>query len=719
MRILKLTLAVKLVIFASINMGVSHAATNPTIDNDTPSTELGALTVTTSADASKEGLMPAFEGGQVATGSRVGILGNQENLSTPFSTVAYTNDYIQNQQAQSVGDVLKKDPTVRVARGFGNFQETYYMRGFLTNSDETLFNGLYGVLPRQYIASELFERVEVQRGASAALNGASSSGGNIGGTISLLPKRAGNDPLKRVTVSTENGENAKVALDIGQRFGAHQEYGVRANVAYQDGGSAIDDEEKQLGLAALGVDYRGDKTRVSADIGYQNNELSQTRPAIVASSFVPKPIDGTHNWAKPWTFSNEKDLFGTLRAEYDITDNLTTYAAAGYLDGEEKNSLASLFYLNAKDGSGNEYRFDNTRDNKIITGEVGIKGQHKTGAVSHNWVVSANSFKAEEKGAGAWGAFTAANLYQPTNALLTTTSSFATDTETKTSSVAIADNLGFFNDKLTLLLAGRYQTIETASAGATTYDDSEFTPSFGMTHRLTPTVSTYANYNESLAKGTYIVQQHNAQPVTNGDSFSNPYISKQSEVGIKYDNGLLGASLSGFSTKKPNYDYRANADASYTFIEQGEDKHTGVELTVFGSPSNNTRFIGGMTYIKAEQGNTANAGKRVIGVPEFQANVGLEYDVNRVDGLTLTGDINHTGDRYADGANTLKVDGFTTLDVGARYTTKFANKPVTIKGVVSNITDEKYWGSVGGYPGSGYLTVGEPRTLKLSASFDF
>ena len=99
MRILKLTLAVKLVIFASINMGVSHAATNPTIDNDTPSTELGALTVTTSADASKEGLMPAFEGGQVATGSRVGILGNQENLSTPFSTVAYTNDYIQNQQA--------------------------------------------------------------------------------------------------------------------------------------------------------------------------------------------------------------------------------------------------------------------------------------------------------------------------------------------------------------------------------------------------------------------------------------------------------------------------------------------------------------------------------------------------------------------------------------------------------------------------------------------
>lgn len=28
-----------------------------------------------------------------------------------------------------------------------------------------MYNGLYGILPRQYIATELFERVEVQRGA--------------------------------------------------------------------------------------------------------------------------------------------------------------------------------------------------------------------------------------------------------------------------------------------------------------------------------------------------------------------------------------------------------------------------------------------------------------------------------------------------------------------------------------------------------------------------
>ncbi|GAF56742.1 ferrichrome-iron receptor [Psychrobacter sp. JCM 18901] len=146
----------------------------------TPNVVLDTIVVTSSADASADGLPSAYEGGQVATGSRVGILGNQDIMDTPFSTTSYTNEYIANQQAQSVGDLLKKDPTVRVARGFGNFQEAYFMRGFITTSDDTMYNGLYGILPRQYIATELFERVEVQRGASTMLNGAAPSGGNAG-----------------------------------------------------------------------------------------------------------------------------------------------------------------------------------------------------------------------------------------------------------------------------------------------------------------------------------------------------------------------------------------------------------------------------------------------------------------------------------------------------------------------------------------------------------
>ena len=148
----------------------------------------------------------------VARGARAGILGTRDAMDTPFSAISYTNELILDRHARSVGDVLQNDPTVRVARGFGNFQESYFIRGFLLDSDDTAFNGLYSLLPRQYIATELFERVEVLRGASAFLNGASPAGGGIGGSTQL-------------------------AADIARRFGPDGNTGVRLNAATHNGGT--------------------------------------------------------------------------------------------------------------------------------------------------------------------------------------------------------------------------------------------------------------------------------------------------------------------------------------------------------------------------------------------------------------------------------------------------------------------------------------------------
>ncbi len=46
-------------------------------------------------------LPPAFAGGEVARGSRVGILGNRDYMDTPFSTTTYTQQYIQDNQART------------------------------------------------------------------------------------------------------------------------------------------------------------------------------------------------------------------------------------------------------------------------------------------------------------------------------------------------------------------------------------------------------------------------------------------------------------------------------------------------------------------------------------------------------------------------------------------------------------------------------------------
>jgi hypothetical protein len=78
-----------------------------------------------------------------------GILGTRDALETPFSIDSYAAESIQNQQARGVGDVLQNDASVHVARGFGNFQESHFVRSFYLGSDDIAYDGLCVLLPRQ------------------------------------------------------------------------------------------------------------------------------------------------------------------------------------------------------------------------------------------------------------------------------------------------------------------------------------------------------------------------------------------------------------------------------------------------------------------------------------------------------------------------------------------------------------------------------------------
>ena len=57
---------------------------------------------------------------------------------------------------------------------------------------------------------------------------------------------------------------------------------------------------------------------------------------------------------------------------------------------------------------------------------------------------------------------------------------------------------------------------------------------------------------------------------------------------------------------------------------------------------------------------------------------------------------------------------FPTLELGARYVTEIAAKPLTLRASVLNVTNKAYW--AGGNLAGGY---GAPRTFLLSATLDF
>ena len=692
---------------------------------------LPTVNVNASADASASGLPAEYAGGQVARGGRLGLLGNVDQMNAPFSSTAYTQALIQDQQARSVADVLQNDPTVRVARGFGNYQELYMIRGFPVNSDDLAYNGLYGLLPRQFVATELLERVEVLRGANTFINGATPGGGGIGGAINLVPKRAPNDPLTQITAGVDSGGQGYLATDLARRFGPDNASGARLNLVRRDGNTAIDREKRELSVASLGLDHRGRDFRLSADVGFQEHNLKQARPSVMLGAGVPVPgaPNASSNFAQPWSYSNERDTFGTVRGEFDLSSNVTAWAAAGARHGTERNSLANPTVSNAA-GDTSTYRFDNARRDTVRTGEIGIRATLRTGEIGHALSATASTYDQKSRNAYGLSNFSGfpSNLYAPVAAaapaLNVPTNGALSDPlltqRTELSSFALADTLSFAQDRVLLTIGARHQSIKDRSYDYTTgvqtgsYDKSAVTPIAGLVVKPMQNLSLYANYVEAVTRGAVA-----GGTVRNKGEVFSPYRSRQKEIGAKYDAGKYGVNLALFSTSQP---MGVINSATNLFGIDGEQRNRGVELTVYGAPIRDLRVLGGLTLLDAEQRQTAggvNEGRDVIGAPRLQANLGAEWDVPGVRGLAVNARMLHTASQYADAANTQKLPSWRRFDAGVRYVTNWGKQAITLRGQIENLTDKDYWASAGGYPGMGYLVLGAPRTLTVSATIDF
>ncbi len=704
----------------------AHAQSSTAITAAEPET-LPTVTITASADASKDGLSKAYAGGQVARGGRLGILGNVDMMSAPFNSTNYTAQFVADQQAASIGDVLAADPGVRVTRGFGNFQESYVIHGFELYSDDVGYNGLYGILPRQYVSPELLERVEVFKGASSFLNGAAPGGSGLGGAINLVPKRAGNTPLTEFTAGIASGGQGYGALDIGRRFGDNNQFGVRVNAVKRKGETSVDDQRSEVSLLTVGLDYRAGNLRVSADLGYQDFDLTAPRPSVtVSGTAVPAAPDASKNFAQPWTYSKERDTFGTVRAEYDVNQNVTAWAAFGGRAGVESNSLANMTSLSS-DGSASFYRFDNAGKRNTRTGDLGVRGKLATGAVTHTLVASASGFWLDSRNAYGFGGFGLGNtnLYAPTTTFIPTSAlSYGNDinnprTTQKAilSSYAIADTLGFQGDTVLLTLGARRQTIKdqgyaynTGLATATHYDASATTPVAAVVYKVRSDLSLYANYSEGLVQGGIVGSDY-----SNRGTVLSPYKTKQKEVGVKYDGGKLGMTAALYTAAKPIGTGVLNG--LYTL--GGEQRNRGLDVSVFGVPAQGLRLLGGLSLLEAEQRGTAFSGKDALGAPKTQLNLGTEWDVPGAAGLALTARAVYTSRQYINPANTMEIGAWTRFDLGARYVARIADRDVTLRARIDNVADRNYWASAVVSSDSGALVLGAPRSVTLSATVGF
>lgn len=686
---------------------------------------LPAVRVSASAERPSDTPAP-YAGGQVAQGARLGALGNQSVWDTPFNISSYTSELIANQQARNLADVMVNDASVRFTTSSGHAYENYRIRGFDVSSSELAIHGMFGLAPMGHAPLESIERVEVLKGPSALFSGM-PPGGGVGGVINLVPKRAGDDPLSQVALGYQSAGQWTTGLDLGRRFGENKEWGVRINGALGDGDTELDGQSKKREFLSGAWDYRGQALTASLDAYYSHESFAGGIPAMYwfqSTTPIPAAVD-PHKTVFPGASGALESKAVMGRAEYAFNRHLSAFAGVGVMGFEQTGFINGTHARNIAANGNFTAATNGTRsftDNVAL--EAGLRSRFSTASVDHELTLHATRLE-QKSGSATVSATATSNIYQPEkNLVMPAPPGVAPKTsDTSLSSLALIDTLSFMEDRIRMTWGLRHQRIQTnnyhASTGAVTaqYDKSTVSPALALVVKpWGPTVALYANYTEGLSKGDTV---SDAQ-ATNRNFVFEPYQTQQKEIGVKWDAGRFAHTLGLFQITKPTMVALGSSDHP-TYTDDGEKQVRGLEWNTWGALVRNVRLLGGASYNQGVQTKTAYGrydGNTAIGVPRWQANLGLEWDASAVPGLTLSGRMTATSGQYLDAANQQRIPGWATLDAGVRYAMDWQGRKTVLRLNVNNLLDRRYWS--GSFSDSYTMaTLGAPRTVSVSATVDF
>lgn len=667
----------------------------------------------------------SYAGGMVTRSARLGSLGNRSFMDTPFSTTGYTSKAIEDEGASTVGDVMQSDASVRNTHPASGIVDSFYIRGFPIgdgNFGEIAFDGVFGVAPNYRVFTDYAESIEVLKGPTSFLYGISPNGG-VGGTINIVPKRALDTDLTRVTTSYQSDLQGGTHVDISRRYGSERQFGVRINGSVQGGDGNVDDLSHLASVGAVALDYEGENLRATLDVinQYEHYDAPQRPFFPTAGITLPSAPDNRVNVQEPWEWSRTRELSTLGRVEYDLSDDVTVFGALG----GGKSNVERLFGTpTITDSAGNvrivpqHYIFDVDRR----TAELGARGTFDTGIVEHSVTLQGNYMLQSLSRGFNSGAAQLTNLYTPVDRIeefVATPSSVPKVTESKFYGLALSDTMSIWDERAQLMVGARFQHIDSENYSTTngaitsSSDASATTPMVGVVVKPWDNVSLYANYAEGLSIG----ETAPTNAINAGQTLS-PYKSKQYEVGTKVDTGPVTLTASLFQIEKP-FGVLETRGSNLVFERGGEQRNRGLELSAFGELTNSVRLLSGITFMQGELTKTNNAatqGNDAIGVPKVLVNLGAEWDTPFLEGFTLTGNVVHTGKQYADTANIQKLPAWTRLDLGARYKTTIHERPVTFRAEVENVFNKNYWAGVASF---GTVAQGAPLTVKISMTTDF
>ena len=535
--------------------------------------------------------------------------------------------------------------------------------------------------------------------------------------------------MTRLTTDYDYKSRFGIHADLSRRFGSKKQFGARLNTIYHKGESALENNEEEWGQMALALQYRTDKLRLETILDYSNQHMDRVNWFFVldrkaTSVSVPSAPDLEDAIQQPWEGLERQFARALLRAEYSLDKTWIMHAAYGAIDFENYDLYTFNLRLNTNGNFDIPFFRQATGTEKAYVWNAGIRGQFKTGEITHQ--LSVETVRSDKRSGYNLMSIPitnfASNLYHP---IFIARPQFdrITRNPPKTgdnvySSIAIADTMGFFDERVLLTAGIRRQTIDTKSFDRRTgmrtsqYEKSANTTAIGLVVKPWSFMSIYGNYIEALEEGPTA-----PRTAANAGEVFPPSETEQIEFGMKFDLDDIGLTAGVFQIQRPS----GITDENGRFSVDGEQRHRGLELNAFGELRQDLRLLGGITYINSEltrtQGDRFN-GKAATGVPELVAVLNLEWDPSFLSGLTLTARAEHMGSKYIKTDNSLKIPSYGLYGIGARYKRAMGDQQLTLRVNVDNLLNKNYWTTfAAGH--TDILYLGSPRRINLSMSMDF
>ncbi|MBD9527749.1 TonB-dependent siderophore receptor [Paracoccus sp. PAR01] len=614
-------------------------------------------------------------------------------LDTPASVSVITAKEIEVRNAETVEEVLQYSPGI-VTDFYGSDDRNDYflVRGFqaTTFRDGLTLGSMRGVREEPFA----YERVEVLRGANSTLFGVSDPGGSVN-FVTKTPKF---ERIAEAYLSYGSFNHAEVGVDYGDVLNADQTLAYRFTAKVQNSDLEYDHSRDDETFLMGGLTWQPtDATSLSVVVDYLD------RDGTPNSGGYPKDRE-----------YDRSDFFGESDFNYHDVERTSLTALLSHDFGDGLSLQANMRYSDLTDNYGYLYLNDyvgragtvvprdalsSDSSAKELIGNAILKYDTSFDRWDSSTLAGIEFRDASTENVSNYGSASPIDIANPVySGAPSAVDPYQTrNTDYSTQSVFLQQNLAF-DDRFIATIGVRHDWLDIETSGADkdwstgamvpyadSDDFSETSWRGALTYKVTPEISTYFSYVESVAPPSIGVE---------------PERGEQYEIGVKYEpagtNALLSASI--YDLTKNNVTVAVVRDDGV--IEQqlvGKSRVRGLDLEAKAELSDSIDVLASYSYLESEVVRSGPIygvdveGNEFASTPNHLASIWVNYTVP---GTETRGDMTfglgarYTGSYYFNLANDSgKSEATTLLDFAFTYQVQEATDLALN---VSNLLDEQH-----------------------------